>query len=113
MLPTDPLLRDLIRLQIEQLESRLAEDYLDLRERLDDLRHHLESLTGAVLARLEAHEDYHRRNEHRWGLYRLAARHPFRFAALAGAAAVVAASLGAGWADLVLRLLLRLGPLLP
>lgn len=91
----DPL-TTLLNQRIDRLEARfderLDERHEDLRERLDELRHDVATLTGALLARLDAHEEYHRRNEHRWGLVRLAARHPFR---LASAAALAALTLSA------------------
>jgi len=90
-MPTDPITR-LLSQRIDRLESRfeerLDERHDDLRERLEALRHDVATLTGALLARLDAHEEYHRRNEHRWGLVRLAARHPFRLAVAAAAFAL-------------------------
>lgn len=75
-----------------RLEARLDERHADLRERLDDLRADLAALTGALLARLDAHDEYHRANEHRWGLPRLAARHPLRLASLLAAASLALAA---------------------
>lgn len=88
---TDPITQ-LLNERIDRLESRfeerLDERHTDLRERIDELRQDVASLTGALLARLDAHEEYHRRNEHRWGLLLLARRYPFRLAAAAVAAAL-------------------------
>lgn len=94
-MPPDPittLLTERIDRLETRLEKRLDERHDNLREGLDELRQDVATLTGALLARLDAHEEYHRRNEHRWGLVRLAARHPFR---LAAAAALAALSLSA------------------
>lgn len=77
-----PYLTELIKVQVRQLDERIAEQYADLRQRLDELRLAQEDFASAMLTRLDAHEDYHRRNEHRWGLLKLAGRYPFRFAAL-------------------------------
>lgn len=90
----DNYLADLVRVQIEQLEERLTDQHRDLNRRIDELRQSHENLAAAVLARIDAHEEYHWRNEHRWGLVKLAARHPFRLAALAGAAAASASLFG-------------------
>ncbi len=40
-------------------------------------------LYGGLVSRLDEHEAYHLRNEHRWGLIRLAQRHPWRLATVA------------------------------
>jgi hypothetical protein len=91
-MPTDPITH-LLNERIDRLEARLDarvdERHADLRERLDGLRQDVATLTGALLARLDAHDEYHRRNEHRWGLVRLAARYPFRLAGLAGASVMI------------------------
>jgi hypothetical protein len=55
------------------------------------------------MARIDQHEEYHRNCEHRWGLIRLAGRHPFRFAA-AAAAALLLTNLGGESAALVSRI---------
>lgn len=68
---------------LEQLNRRIDDHHDDLCRRIEDLALKLEATHALVAARLEAHEDYHRRNEHRWGLIRLAGRHPFRLAVLA------------------------------
>lgn len=80
---------------MEQLWMRELCRYLDARfehldGRLDDLRQRVETLQASTGARLDAHETYHRTHEHRWGLIKLAGRHPFRLAAVAmtGAAAL-------------------------
>jgi hypothetical protein len=93
----DDLFTEFIRARFAQLEQRLDEQTRDLRERLDELKSAQSELAALVVARLDAmeardeanaaalraHEAYHRENEHRWGLVRLAGRHPFRFVALA------------------------------
>lgn len=110
---TDEYLAELVRVQIEQLEERMAEQNRELGRRIEDLQAAQENLAAAVLARIDAHEDYHRQNEHRWGLVKLAARHPFRFAALAGMATVTASAV---WTDSSARLaefLAHLTKLLP
>ncbi len=85
-MPPDPITH-ILNERIDRLEARfedrIDERHADLRERIDELRQDIAMLTGTLLARLDAHEEYHRRNEHRWGLVRLAARHPFRLAAAA------------------------------
>lgn len=68
---------------LRQLNQRLDEHHAHLRERLDDLRREMQTLYGTIVARLDAHETYHRQCEHRWGLPRLAQRHPFRLALIA------------------------------
>ena len=68
---------------IRQLNQRIDEHYAYLIERLGDLRTTLESGLETIATRLDAHEAYHRAYEHRWGLGRLAERHPFRLALLA------------------------------
>ncbi len=82
-MPPDPITR-ILNERIDRLEARfedrIDERHADLRERIGELRQDIAMLTGTLLARLDAHEEYHRRNEHRWGLVRLAARHPFRLA---------------------------------
>ncbi|MBI3736915.1 hypothetical protein HY256_10430, partial [Candidatus Sumerlaeota bacterium] len=74
-------LAELVRVQVRQLEDRIEAQYADLRERIEDLRRAGDDLAAAMLARIDAHEEYHRANEHRWGLVKLAGRYPFRFAA--------------------------------
>lgn len=76
------MLAELMRAQIEQLDGRMRERQEALGEKIEELRFAFETQSGAVFARLDAHEDYHRRNEHRWGLIRLAGLYPFRFAFL-------------------------------
>ena len=104
MTPEDPQslsitydhLSELIRLQARQSEQKIYGQYLDLRQRIEQIKYDQENLAAAVLARIDAHEDYHRKNEHRWGMLKLAGRYPFRFATLAGAMAWAAGGLGAG-----------------
>lgn len=98
-------LADLVRVQIEQLEERLIDQHGELSRRIDEIRASQENLSAAVLARIDAHEDYHRQNEHRWGLIKLAARHPFRLASIAGAIAASANLLNdkIDWPDFLSR----------
>jgi len=63
---------------------------------------------AAVLARIDAHEDYHRRNEHRWGLVKLAGRYPFRLAALTGIFLLAFGTLRPDSAQRILEILSRL-----
>ena len=51
--------------------------------RLDDLSQEIQAVHAVLLARLETHEQYHRQSEHRWGVFRLVERHPFRFMTIA------------------------------
>lgn len=79
---------DRVDRSLSRLEVRLDRDRDDLRRLVESLRRDQADLAGAVLARIDAHEEYHCANEHRWGLAKLAGRHPFRFAGLvAGAVA--------------------------
>lgn len=78
---TEEPLAEMIRLHVSQLEERMVERHRELREKIDELRADQEDWAGAVLARLDAHEEYHQSNEHRWGLFKLAGRHPFRLSA--------------------------------
>ena len=68
---------------LSQLNRRIEEHHQGLCHRLEDLNEAIQSFYSALLARLDAHEAYHQHNEHRWGLIRLAGRHPFRLAMLA------------------------------
>lgn len=68
---------------LEALRHHLDERHQHLCQRLDDLDETMRMLYGALVARIDDHDAYHRRNEHRWGLIRLAQRHPWRLAALA------------------------------
>ena len=79
---------EVVRARVDQLEDRNREQYNDLRERIDEVRYAQDALAGTMLARLDAHEEYHRRNEHRWGFVKLAGRYPFRFAVLAAVFAI-------------------------
>lgn len=102
----------IIQAQLNRIEERLDTQYGDLRERIEDIRHEQKALAGAMLARLDGHEEYHRRNEHRWGLSRLAARHPFRFAALACTLAMALGAVGVESGPRFVRLLAGLGRLI-
>ena len=68
---------------LQALNQRIDEHYAQLSERLHGLDETMQALYAAVLTRMDAHEDYHRRNEHRFGLLRLAERHPLRLATAA------------------------------
>lgn len=68
---------------LDALRSHLDERHQYLCQRLDDLDDGMRLLYGALVSRLDEHDAYHRRNEHRWGLVRLAQRHPWRLAAMA------------------------------
>ena len=81
-------LAETIGVQVAQLEERLSAQNREIHRRLEELQLSQEALAAAVLARLDAHEEYHVRNEHRWGMLKLARRYPFRLAAIAGALAV-------------------------
>lgn len=83
----------------------MNDQHADLRERIEEIRYQQESATNAIFARLDAHEDYHRRGEHRWGLMKLAGRYPFRLAAAATALAMASGSLGSGFGRLATELL--------
>ncbi len=65
-----------------ELRRHLDERHGHLCQRLDDLEGGLRVVCDQLTGRLEAHEAYHRANEHRWGLVRLAQRHPWRLATL-------------------------------
>ncbi len=73
----------------QALFNHLDERHRYLCERLDQLEASLRTIQQTLLERLESHDCYHRENEHRWGLLRLAQRHPLRLAMLA--------FLGGGW----------------
>jgi hypothetical protein len=81
---------------LEQMRRHLDERHQHLCQRLDDLEAAMRSLYGALTARLDQHEAYHRAQEHRWGLIRLAERHPFRLALLAVAGLALALGLAPG-----------------
>jgi hypothetical protein len=66
---------------LEQLNRRLTEHHESLRGRIDDLAQEMRAQHRMVIERIDAHEDYHRREEHRWGLPALARRHLLRLAA--------------------------------
>jgi hypothetical protein len=85
---------------IRQLNLRIEEQQHYLCERLDLLQESIQAIHTALAERLDAHEAYHRANEHRWGLIRLAQRHPFRLALLAAilaGAGAVALPESLGW----------------
>jgi len=72
---------------IRQLNLRIDEHHQYLRERLDDLQEAIRAIHAALTERLDSHDVYHAANEHRWGMIRLAQRHPFRLALAASLAA--------------------------
>lgn len=97
---------------LAQLDRRLDAQHRHVCARLEELAAAIRETHAAALSRLEAHEAYHRAEEHRWGLPRLAQRHPLRLAAGAFCAGAVALALLshpalAGFADWI-RGLLRL-----
>lgn len=67
---------------LTQLDRRIEEHHQCLCQRLDDLAEVLQATHGALTARMDAHEAYHHRNEHKWGALKLAQKYPFRLAAL-------------------------------
>lgn len=67
-----------------QLDRRMADQYEHLCLRLDDFESHLSDVQRVHAARMDAHEEYHRAQEHRWGGIALAGRYPFRLALLVG-----------------------------
>lgn len=75
----DPL-AELLRERFEQLDRRLDDHHASLRERIERAESATQELTSAIFARLDAHEEYHRANEHRWGLFALILRYPLRSA---------------------------------
>ena len=101
-------LAELIRVRTSQIEARTDERYDYLCQRIEEVKYAHDELRAAVLARIDAHEDHHRRHEHRWGVIKLAGRYPFRFAALAGTTALLLASVGGRGVEWVVRLLTRI-----
>jgi hypothetical protein len=89
---------------LEQLDRRMTERHEHLVERLAELATQMRALHEMQIARLDAHEAYHRANEHRWGLAVLAARHPFRLATLVLLLACAANPRAAGLASWLARL---------
>ena len=79
---------DVWRGEVTNELRHIAQSVRDLQRQTHDLQCHLVQET-------EAHREYHAANEHRWGAARWCGRHPFRFAALVGAA-LAAFALGAG-----------------
>ena len=96
-------LAEVLQTRVNQLEARINEQHAALRERIEAVQYEQVGLAAAVLARIDAHEDYHRRNEHRWGALKLAGRYPFRFAALARTISIVGSSLLPGISGWILR----------
>ena len=90
---------------LAQLHRQLDERHAHLIERLDELALQMRSFHESQLARLDAHEAYHRAHEHRWGALALAARYPFRLAALGALLAWCAAPRFPEGVDFLARLL--------
>lgn len=96
---------------LAQLNRRIEEHHQGLCDRLDRMGDALQTIYALLVARMEAHEAYHQRHEHRWGLVKLAGRYPFRLAALAfaGAWALLAGAGGsAQWVGDLARRLIKL-----
>lgn len=95
---------------LAQLDRRIDEHHQCLLQRLDDLADLVASTHAALSARLDAHEIYHARNEHRWGLVKLAGRHPFRLAFLtfAFSCAMMASTSTAQWAGELIQKMIKL-----
>jgi hypothetical protein len=74
---------------LNQLDRRIDEHHQYLCERLHELTEAVRTLHAMLLARFDEHERYHQSAEHRWGLIKLAERHPFRLASLAFTAAAL------------------------
>lgn len=97
--------------RIDELAELSEERHRELRERIDNLHYVYETLAGIVLARMDAHEEYHRDNEHHWGLVRLAGRYPFRFAILVTGGLTMIGSAGGDSGMSILLFLSRLAGL--
>jgi hypothetical protein len=94
-----------------QLNRRIEEHHQGLCGRLEDLTGAIQAIHAVLLARMDAHEAYHAKFEHRWGLIKLAERYPFRLAMLtfATAWALLASAPGsARWMGQLAQRLLRL-----
>lgn len=78
---------------LTQLNRMIDEHHRLLCERLDDLAETIQSVHAALVARLEAHETYHQRCEHKWGVYKLVERYPLRFIGLSFLGAIVLTSI--------------------
>ena len=50
---------------LAQMNQRMDEHYDYLRGQIDELADGVRSMQATLVARMDAHEDYHRRNEHR------------------------------------------------
>ena len=79
---------DLWRGEVTNELRHIAQSVRDLQRQAHELQCHL-------VQEMESHREYHAANEHRWGAARWCERHPFRFAAVVGAA-LAAFALGAG-----------------
>lgn len=97
--------------RLDELAESSRERYLDLKSRIENVQYVCETIAGVVLARMDAHEEYHRENEHKWGLVRLAGRHPFRFAILVTGALTMFGAAGADSGMTILLFLTRLAGL--
>lgn len=76
-----------LHLRLDGLERRLHELH-------DTLRTQHREAEARAEAQWDAHAAYHRGNEHRWGLQRLAQRHPLRLALLTAAAVALLGAAG-------------------
>jgi hypothetical protein len=68
---------------LQAIHRRIDEHHAYLSDRLDALQEAMNAHHEALVRRVDNHEAYHRRNEHRFGPGRLAERHPLRLASLA------------------------------
>jgi hypothetical protein len=68
---------------LQAIHRRIDEHHAYLSDRLDALQDGINAHHAALVRRMDNHEAYHRRNEHRFGPGRLAERHPLRLAVLA------------------------------
>lgn len=73
----------------DEFRGRMSVEVEHIYERLADIETQLMELRSLLIARMDAHERYHRENEHRWGLIGWCHRYPFRMLALAAASATV------------------------
>jgi hypothetical protein len=68
---------------LRAIHKRIDEHHACLADRLDALQSEVRALHQTLANRMDAHEAYHRTSEHRFGMLRLAERHPLRLAMLA------------------------------
>jgi len=72
----------------EEFRGRISVKVEHIYERLADIEAQIADLRSLVVARLDAHERYHRENEHRWGVIAWCHRYPFRLVAVVASLAV-------------------------